>query len=167
MTQAPALLLPLLLSLLLCLGAATVGGVFFAFSSFVMKALAELPSARGIAAMQRINAVVLNPVFLGVFMGTALLSVACLVAAWYYWNAWSAMRSWLLAAAGFLYAAGSFGVTAACNVPRNEKLAVLDGESAEAAAYWPRYVEEWLRWNHVRTAASLASAACAALAMSW
>lgn len=67
------------LTLLGCLGAATVGGVFFAFSSFVMKALAQLPPAQGLAAMQRINVVVLNPAFLGVFLGTAasLASAGC------------------------------------------------------------------------------------------
>jgi len=42
------------------LGSALVGGIFFAFSSFVMKALARVPSAEGIAAMQSINVVVLN-----------------------------------------------------------------------------------------------------------
>lgn len=45
------------------LGAALIGGVFFAFSSFIMKALARLPSAEGVAAMQSINAVVLNRSF--------------------------------------------------------------------------------------------------------
>ena len=54
------------LALLACVGAGTVGGVFFAFSTFVMKALAQLPARQGIAAMQRINVVVLNPLFLGV-----------------------------------------------------------------------------------------------------
>ena len=57
------------LPLLVCVGAGLVGGVFFAFSAFVMKALAELPAAQGIQAMQRINVVVLNPLFLGVFVG--------------------------------------------------------------------------------------------------
>ena len=57
------------------LGSALVGGVFFAFSSFVMKALSRLPAAEGIAAMQSINVVVLNPSFLGAFMGTAILSL--------------------------------------------------------------------------------------------
>lgn len=47
------------LPLLVCIGAGLIGGVFFAFSSFVMKALAELPAAHGIDAMQRINVVVL------------------------------------------------------------------------------------------------------------
>ncbi len=45
------------------LGSALVGGVFFAFSSFVMKALARVPSPEGIAAMQSINVVVINPSF--------------------------------------------------------------------------------------------------------
>jgi uncharacterized membrane protein len=150
------------LALLTALGAATVGGVFFAFSSFVMKALADLPPAQGIAAMQRINVVVINPWFLGVFMGTALLAVACVVVAVL---AWSAPHSAWLLAAGLLYAVGTFGVTGALNVPRNDRLARLDACSPEAAAYWPAYLREWTRWNLVRTVAALASAACAALVL--
>ncbi len=57
------------------LGSALVGGTFFAFSSFVMKALAGVPSAEGIGAMQAINVVVLNPSFLGACMGTAVVSL--------------------------------------------------------------------------------------------
>src|SRR5262245_41534933 len=68
------------LALATCLGSGIVGGVFFAFSTFVMKALGELPASQGVAAMQRINVVVLNRLFLGVFLGTALLAVACIVA---------------------------------------------------------------------------------------
>ena len=56
-------------------------------------------------------------------------------------------------------------MTAAFNVPRNERLARLDAASREAADYWPVYVREWLLWNHVRTLASLAAAACAGLAL--
>ena len=64
---------------LLCIGAGIVGGVFFAFSTFVMKALAQLPASQGVAAMQRISVVVINPLFMGAFMGTALLAAACIV----------------------------------------------------------------------------------------
>jgi uncharacterized membrane protein len=145
-----------LLILFTALGAATVGGVFFAFSSFVMKALAQLPAAQGVAAMQRINVVVINPVFMGAFMGTLLLSIACVVVALMSWQPW-------LLAAGLLYAVGNFGVTMAFNVPRNNHLARLDAASAEAAAWWPVYVREWTFWNHVRTVAGLAAAACAVL----
>lgn len=145
-----------LLILFSCIGAATVGGVFFAFSSFVMKALAQLPPEQGVAAMQRINIVVINPWFMGLFGGTLLLSIACVAVSLMAWQP-------MLLAAGLLYALGTFGVTGALNVPRNERLARMDAASPEAAAYWPVYVREWTFWNHVRTVAALASAACAAL----
>ncbi len=156
--------MPETVALLLCLGAATIGGVFFAFSTFVMKALGELPAGQGVAAMQRINVVVLNLLFLGVFVGTAVLAVICVVASFFLWDS---SRSALLLLAGLCYGVGSFGVTAALNVPRNERLARMESESAEAAAYWPVYVREWLLWNHVRTVASILSAACAALALAY
>jgi uncharacterized membrane protein len=150
------------LAFLLCLGAGLIGGVFFAFSTFVMKALGQLPAAAGIAAMQRINVVVLNPVFLGVFMGTAVLAGLALLAAL---HPWGGTRAFLLLAAGLSYLLGSFGVTAAFNVPRNERLARMDPGSREAAGYWPVYLREWLLWNHVRGIASIVSAGCSAAAL--
>jgi uncharacterized membrane protein len=150
------------LTFLVCIGAAIVGGIFFAFSAFVMKALAQLPTGQGIAAMQRINVVVINPLFLGIFVGAAVLAGICVVAGFF---PWGAPRSVLLLVAGICYLVGSFGVTAAFNVPRNERLARMASDSEEAAAYWPVYVREWLLWNHVRTVASVASAACAAVAL--
>jgi uncharacterized membrane protein len=78
-----------------------------------------------------------------------------------------ATRSQLLLAAGLCYLVGSFGVTVIFNVPRNERLARMESDSAQAADYWPVYVREWLLWNHVRTVASLAAAACAAMALSY
>src|SRR6516162_5972848 len=56
------------------IGAALVGGVFFAFSAFVMPALRRLPAAQGISAMQSINrTAVTAPLMLALF-GTAVLS---------------------------------------------------------------------------------------------
>jgi len=150
------------LTLLMCLGAGIVGGVFFAFSTFVMQALAQVSASCGVAAMQRINVVVLNPLFLGVFIGSAVLSPACIVTAFLPWNA---PRSPLLFGAGVLYLAGTFLVTMAFNVPRNNRLARLDSQSSEGSSFWPIYVREWSNWNHVRTAAAIASAACSAVAL--
>src|SRR6266511_3402260 len=64
------------LTLLSAIGCGLIGGVFFAFSTFVMKALAALPPPQGIAAMKSINIAVINPIFLGPFLGT---SVGCLI----------------------------------------------------------------------------------------
>ena len=66
------------LTLLAALGSGLIGGVFFAFSAFVMKALARLRPDQGIAAMQSINVTVLNRWFLAPFFGTA---AACIVLA--------------------------------------------------------------------------------------
>lgn len=151
-----------ILLILACIGAGTVGGVFFAFSTFVMRALSELPTSQGIAAMQRINIVVLNPLLLGAFIGTAVLSFGCVVAAFLPWRA---LLSPLVLAAGLFYLIGTFFVTAAFNVPRNERLEQMDAERPEAAEYWVVFVREWSIWNHIRTAASLAAAACAAAAL--
>ena len=68
------------------LGSGVIGGVFFAFSSFIMKSLARLPSSEGIAAMQSINVVVLNRSFLGIFMGTAAIALVLIVLSITQWN---------------------------------------------------------------------------------
>jgi uncharacterized membrane protein len=140
--------------------AALIGGVFFAFSVFVMRALASTPPALGVLAMQRINITVINPLFLGVFLGTApLLGITAFFA-----QGNAQAFAWVMAACA-IYLFGSVGVTLAFNVPRNNRLASLEPTSAQAAAYWPTYVREWLGWNHVRCIASLAAAACAAVAI--
>jgi uncharacterized membrane protein len=43
------------LTLITALGCGLAAGVFYAFSTFVMKALARLPAAQGFAAMQSIS----------------------------------------------------------------------------------------------------------------
>jgi uncharacterized membrane protein len=142
-----------------CLATGTVGGVFFAFSVFVMRALAELPPSQGVAAMQRINVTVLTPLFLGPFIGA--IGLLALVTYLHHQAGREAATVWSLAAT-LVYALGAFGATVVFHVPRNERLARLKADSPEAVAYWPIYVREWLRWNHVRAVAALVSlAACA------
>lgn len=150
------------LTLILSIGSGLIGGVFFAFSAFVMKALAQLPAEQGVRAMQRINVVVLESAFLAVFIGTAIVAGACAVVAL---SAWNGAQSLLLLGASAAYLLGAFGVTVRLNVPRNQRLAGLDADTQDAASYWPVYLREWLRWNHVRTAACIVAAVCAAAAL--
>ena len=78
---------PLLIATILAaLGAGLIAGFFLAFSATVMGALRRIEARAGIAAMQSINVVVLNPVFLGTFFGTALLCLVLLVAAVLRWS---------------------------------------------------------------------------------
>lgn len=144
------------------IGCGLIGGVFFAFSTFVMKALDRLPATAGIAAMQAINITVLNPFFLVPFVGTA--GVCALLAASTV-LAWQPSRALWLLAGSLAYLVGTFVVTIACNVPRNDRLAKLSPESAASEAEWRTYVRDWTAWNHVRTAAALAAAV--ALTVAW
>lgn len=56
-----------LLVLLTAWGSAITGGIFYAFSSFVMAALARIPASAGMMAMQSINITVLNGTFFAPF----------------------------------------------------------------------------------------------------
>lgn len=150
------------LTLVAALGCGLVAGIFFAFSNFVMKALARIHAGSGIAAMQSINVVVLNPLFLGLFFGTAAV---CLLLAIYSLLRWqSPGTAWLLTGSA-LYIIGTFIVTIAFNVPRNEALARVDASQPEATRVWRNYVAVWTRWNHVRTIAALAAAAFFTIAL--
>lgn len=130
-------------------GAGLIAGVFFAFSSFVMPALAKIRPSPGIAAMQSINVVVLRSAFMPVFLGTALLCIAV---------ALLSGGNGLLLAGSLLYLLGCFGVTMVFNVPLNNRLARAAADSADGAALWTHYLRRWVLWNHLRTLASLVAA---------
>lgn len=145
-----------LITLLSALGCGLVAGIFFAFSAFVMKALANLPPAQGIAAMQSINVVVINPWFMTAFFGTA---VACILVMIWSLSRWHDPGSVYVLAGGLLYLVGTILVTMLFNVPLNNSLAAVAPVSAEGAKVWAGYLTAWTAWNHVRTIAALAAAA--------
>lgn len=134
------------------LGSAVVGGIFFAFSSFVMRALAGIPAPAGIQAMQSINVVVLNPGFLALFAGTALLFLALGILALIDWS--SGHGPYLLGAA-VAYLGGTWMVTIAGNVPLNNRLAEQVPGDAAAEREWQHYLERWTRLNTRRTGAAI------------
>ena len=150
------------LTLVSALGCGLMAGAFYAFSSFVMRGLARLPPAQGIAAMQSINVTAVRPAFMAGFLGTALACLALAVLSVLDRGAPDA--AWRLAGS-VLYLAGGFLVTIAFHVPRNDALARVDPESAEGAAYWARYLREWVPGNHVRALACLAAAAVLTIAL--
>lgn len=144
------------------LGSALVGGIFFAFSSFVMKALAQLPSAEGIGAMQSINVIVINRSFLGAFFGTAVISLG--VAGLAFTESGRPAAPFLLAGALF-YLVGVFLVTMLGNVPLNDQLAAVSSTAPDAQDYWLGYLSRWTAWNHVRTAGGMIAALLYSLAL--
>ena len=152
------------LTLLAALGCGLIAGVFFAFSSFVMKALARLPASAGIAAMQSINIVVLRSVFMAVFLGTAAV---CVVASVYSLFRLQEPGVVYMLVGSVLYLVGSFLVTVVFNVPRNDALAKLAPTDPTSTSLWSGYVASWTAWNHVRTLAALAAAASFSVALAY
>jgi uncharacterized membrane protein len=142
------------LTFVTALGCGLITGLFFAFSVSVMKALARLPPAGGIAAMQSINIAILNPLFLSVFLGTA---GGCALVMLTSLTRWRSPGSVYLLVGGALYLVGSLLVTVVCNVPKNDALASVAPADPDSAGLWTGYLASWTTWNHVRTVASLTS----------
>lgn len=137
------------------IGCGLVGGILFAFSTFIMKALGALPPPHGIAAMQSINLATINPWFLLPFLGVGATCLWTIVAALLRWDD-PAAPYWL--AGGLLYLVGTILVTMVCNVPQNNALAAADASGTQAAQLWATYLSSWTNWNHVRTIAALLAA---------
>jgi uncharacterized membrane protein len=150
------------LTVLGVLGTGLVAGVFCGFSTFVMRGLAALPPAQGVAAMNAINVTAVMPAFMLVFAGSAVLCAVLAVVTFVLWPDDGRVE---LLVGSALYLFGSFGVTMVANVPRNEALLKLDPGTPEAVAYWPSYIREWTFWNHVRMVASAGSAVAYVLAL--
>jgi uncharacterized membrane protein len=148
------------LTLVAAIGSGLVGGVFFAFSTFVMAGLRRLPAPQGIAAMQAMNEEAPTPPFMIPFIGTALLCIGLGIAA--LTRIGDADARWQLAGC-VLYLVGIV-LTAAYHVPRNDALALVDPTSPGAADTWRRYAATWTAWNHVRTLTSLLALVAFALA---
>ncbi|GFE51557.1 hypothetical protein So717_33100 [Roseobacter cerasinus] len=142
---------------------AFVGGVFLAFSDFIMRALAHTPRTGGVQAMQSINREVFRWVFMALFLG--LVPVSVLIA--YGGLVVGQHAGLLLISAGAVYVVGCFGVTALCNVPMNTALADMDAAAASAQDYWTTtYLPRWTFWNSVRTVACALSAFLLLMGMS-
>jgi uncharacterized membrane protein len=134
---------------------AAVGGLFYAFSTFVMKGLDRADPTTAIAAMRGINAEAqANAPFLLLFVGSALLALGVGIAA---------ALKWSQPGAGYVLAGAALGlvafiVTMAFNVPLNNQLDAVDPSAlsaTDALREWQTHLNPWTAWNHVRTAAPL------------
>ena len=93
------------------------------------------------AVMNRINVVIVNPVFLTVFLGAPALAVALLV-----WD----RSPWAIAGAAL--AVVTLLVTVVFNIPLNNALAAGGGRDA--------FETPWVLWNVVRTLTGTAGLVC-------
>lgn len=118
-------------------------GLYFIFSNTVMASLKNIPN--GADVMVEINQVILNPIFMSIFVvsgiGSAYLAVF----------SQDALR-W----SGGIFFVGTTLVTMLKNVPLNNKLRDAK-EEKQRANVWDEYLQKWVFWNHVRTVSAMVS----------
>ena len=136
------------------IGSALLGGLYLAFSVAVMPALDRRPAGEATAFLQEVNRVIQNPVFLLVFVGTA---IACVLVAGSAIVEPEGARG-LRAAGGGVGLVG-FVTTAAVNIPLNNRL------DREGVTVWETFQHDWVPANHLRAATSLVAAVLLILAL--
>ena len=68
------------------IGCGVSAGLYFAFSTFIMTAFGRIEQKCGIAAMCAINQTILRSLFMPLFFGTTIVSLALLVLAIARWD---------------------------------------------------------------------------------
>lgn len=150
------------LTIAAALGCGLVAGIFYAFSTFVMPALAARPEPEAAAAMQSINVKAIGAGLLGALFGTAILCLITLVVGI---AELGDPHGPYLVAGSVLYLLGAIVVTMAFNVPLNNALADQDPQSEAGREVWLHYLRTWTAWNHVRALTPIVGAALLIVAL--
>lgn len=117
----------------------------------MMRSLDRVKGQAGIETMQVINVEITRSMFMVLIMGLALASLVIVVHAAL--NLDGTPRR-LLLLAGLSYLVGVFAVTAAGNVPLNNRLAAMDPSTAQTLAFWKQtYMTRWVNLNSLRALA--------------
>lgn len=115
-----------------------LAGIYLAFLVAVMPALHGQPDDVYVRVMNRINVVIVNPVFLAIFLGAPALAAAIL---WWHRNP--------IAVGALAAAAVALLITVLANVPLNDALAATGNREA--------FETPWLIWHAIRTTSAIAA----------
>lgn len=139
-------------------------GLLFGWLVSVIPGTRKVTDRVYVETMQEVNASIINPAFLAVYL---LSPVFLIVAAIWQLQAGNPRRAVSLGVAAFAYVVGVLGVTLGGNVPLNNGLDAFDlagAADAEVSAQRRHYETRWNNWHLVRTVASTAAFALAAVA---
>jgi len=112
-----------------------LAGIYVAFVGAVMPVLRGRPDDTFLRVMNRINDVIVNPVFLTLFLGAPVLALIL-----------AAVRRKPLTIAAAVAALAALVITFAVHVPLNDALA--DGSTHD------KYETPWVLWHYFRTGAA-------------
>ncbi|WP_433257601.1 DUF1772 domain-containing protein [Streptosporangium sp. CA-135522] len=140
------------------LSAGLMAGLFAAFAYSVMPGLRQSSDRTLVEAMQKINVAIINPVFMLVFMGGLVFTLAAVALHWQ--GDLRPVLPWVIA--GCVLYLVMLGVTSAVNVPLNDQLARAGKpvKIADLAAVRESFEARWVTWNIVRALAATGSFGC-------
>ncbi|RKE18890.1 putative membrane protein [Streptomyces sp. TLI_171] len=133
-------------------------GLFYSYACSVMPGLAKVDDRAFVDTMQRINVAILNGWFMLSFVGALVLIAAAGILQWRGGD--RTVLLWIGAAAVLHLTV--FVVTAAVNVPLNDKLAAAGAPDrlTDPAAVRAAFEDVWVRWNLVRAVTATAAFGC-------
>lgn len=129
-----------------------LAGVFYAYASSVMLALGKFDDKTFVEVFNKINVVIVNPVFMLSFLGSVLFSIAAAVT-----HLRSDLRPVLLwIAVGLVLNLVSFFISAGFNIPLNNQLATATDAHGpvDFHALREQFETPWNAWNVVRALAN-------------
>ena len=137
---------------IICFG--FIGGVYFAFSFFVMHSLKKINHLEAIRIMNSINSVILKSPFMLLFFFSSFIAVILFLKNLILFKI---IYNQFLSSLVFL--GGMFLCTVIKNVPLNKKLANFNfnDTSNDPELEWGYYYKNWIKWNHIRTASCFVS----------
>lgn len=150
-------LLDTLRSPILLAAAAACGlqaGTYYTWASGVMPGLARVDDRTFVHAMQQMNVAIVNPVFLGTFLGAPALALVAIA------STDGHARAWVIAGAGL--AVATVAISAAGNIPLNNALDAAGpiDRIADVGAVREAFESSWVRLNIARALTSTASLGC-------
>ncbi|WP_328411094.1 anthrone oxygenase family protein [Nocardia sp. NBC_00403] len=143
--------------------AGLTAGLFAGFAYSVMPGLRRSSDTAFVEVMQNINVVIVNPLFMTLFMGGLVAGLAAVVTNWRSDD--PAVRYWAIA--GFVCYVVMFGITSGANVPLNDKLAAAGdpAQIADLAAVRAQFEGPWVAWNIARAIVNVGALGGFALAL--
>jgi len=139
------------------IGAATWGGVLFAFSTFVMPGLDAAPPSAAVSTMQEVNRAAPRSLLAFDMTATLVLCLAVAVLAVLRLRSDGGAGSLMLLVGAALYVV-SFAITVIYHIPRNNELDSVLATGPHAAQAWHDFARPWELWNHVRAVTAIAGA---------
>ena len=144
---------------------AMAAGIIFIFSNTIMRTFAEFDADIMINVMNKLNILIVNPLFAFVFFG-GLIAAYPTAVMMRNPDKFSKPARYYALASTLVFFFGELLVTLTQNVPRNDALLAVDPESEEGVEYWQtEFLGGWVAWNTARCVFSVVASVLGGLSL--